>query len=195
MVERVAGAVAWRLFVSAAYTTGLTLLIPFVLLRIQPAELKLVPVGTSPVLLWVAIGLMAAALIVRLWVTRSLSGSLKALGMLTFLPGFLGILFSLFGREWLLNQFADTVPRFQEVRPAIDLYLDRAVPQVVYLTVGFFVAGVLLLVLGSRLAPARRPAWSRGVSGPAGSRAGSAAAGRRGPGRPGASAWAPPSRS
>jgi hypothetical protein len=158
LVERVAGAVAWRLFVSTAYTTGLTLLIPFVLLRIQPAELKQVPVGTSPVLLWLAIGLMAAALIVRLWVTRSLSGSLKALGMLTFLPGFLGILFTLFGREWLLNHFADTLPRFQEVRPAIDLYLDRAVPQVVYLTVGFFVAGVLLLVLGSRLAPARPPA-------------------------------------
>ena len=34
-------------------------------------------------------------------------------------------------------------------------YLDRVVPQVVYLTVGFFVSGVLLLVLGSRLAPSR----------------------------------------
>ena len=155
LVGRVAGALAWRLFVSTAYTTGLTLLIPFVLVRLQPPELDLVPVGTSPVLLWVAIGLMVTALIVRLWATGSLSGSLRALGMLTFLPGFIGILVSIFGREWLLNRFADTVPRFQEVRPAIELYLDRAVPQVVYLTVGFFVAGVLLIFLGSRLAPAR----------------------------------------
>jgi hypothetical protein len=145
------GAVAWRLFVSTAYTTGLTLLIPFVALRLQPAELGLVPVGTSPVLLWIAIGLIAAALVVRLWVTRSLSGTLRALGLLTFLPGFLGILFALFGREVLLTRFAETIPRFQEARPAIELYLD--VPQVLYLTVGFFVAGVLLLVLGSRLAP------------------------------------------
>jgi hypothetical protein len=147
------GAVAWRLFVSTAYTTGLTLLIPFVALRLQPAELGLVPVGTSPVLLWIAIGLIAAALVVRLWVTRSLSGTLRALGLLTFLPGFLGILFALFGREVLLARFAETIPRFQEARPAIELYLDRVVPQVLYLTVGFFVAGVLLLVLGSRLAP------------------------------------------
>jgi hypothetical protein len=147
------GAVAWRLFVSTAYTTGLTLLIPFVALRLQPAELGLVPVGTSPVLLWIAIGLIAAALVVRLWVTRSLSGTLRALGLLTFLPGFLGILFALFGREVLLTRFAETIPRFQEARPAIELYLDRVVPQVLYLTVGFFVAGVLLLVLGSRLAP------------------------------------------
>jgi hypothetical protein len=148
-----AGAVAWRLFVSAAYTTGLTLLIPFVALRIQPAELQLVPVGTSPVLLWLAIGLIAAALAVRLWATRSFSGTLKALGFLTFLPGFIGILFALFGRDALLARFAETVPRFQEIRPAVELYLDRVVPQVVYLTVGFFVAGVLLLVLGSRLTP------------------------------------------
>ncbi|HWC04468.1 MAG TPA: hypothetical protein VHF87_17080 [Methylomirabilota bacterium] len=159
LAERVAGAIAWRAFVSAAYTTGLTLLIPYVVFRIQPAELRLVPVGTSPVLLWLAIGLMTAALLVRLLVTRSLSGSLRALGFLTFLPGFLGILFTLFGRDVLLNWFAGTLPRFQEVRPAIELYLDRAVPQVLYLTVGFFVAGALLLLLGSRLTP--RPSSGR----------------------------------
>ena len=60
-----------------------------------------------------------------------------------------------------MNRFATTVPTFEEVRPAIELYLDRAVPQVAYLTVGFFVAGVLLLVLGSRLAPRRRRILSR----------------------------------
>jgi hypothetical protein len=158
LVGRVAGAIAWRAFVSTAYTTGLTLLIPFVALRVQPAEIALVPVGMSPVLLWGAIGLMLSAFIVRLWASGSLSDSLKALGFLTFLPGFVGVMAWLFGREWLLTRFATTVPKFEEVRPAIELYLDRAVPQVAYLTVGFFVAGVLLLLLGSRLAP--RPAGS-----------------------------------
>jgi hypothetical protein len=152
----IAGAVAWRVFVSTAYTTGLTLLIPYVWLRIQPAELRLVPVGTSPVLLWVAIGLMLAAFVVRLWATQSLSGSLRSLGWHTFVPGFIGIVATLFGRDVLLNWFARTVPRFPEVRPAVELYLDRAVPQVRYLTVGFFVAGVLLLLLGGGLAP-RKP--------------------------------------
>jgi len=158
LVGRVAGAIAWRVFVSTAYTTGLTLLIPFVALRLQPAELDLVPVGTSPVLLWVAIALMVTAFVVRLWVSHSLGDTLKGLGFLTFLPGFIGILVSIFGRDWLLNRVATTVPKFEEVRPAVELYLDRAVPQVVYLTVGFFVAGALLLVLGSRFAG--RPAGS-----------------------------------
>ena len=160
LVGRVAGAIAWRVFVSTAYTTGLTLLIPFVALRVQPAELHLVPVGTSPALLWIAIGLMASALVVRLGATRSLSSSLRALGLLTFLPGFIGIFVTLFGRETLLSRLAKTLPRFQEARPAIELYLDRAVPQVLYLTVGFFVAGVLLLLLGSRLASRQPPAGS-----------------------------------
>jgi hypothetical protein len=105
------------------------------------------------VLLWIAIGLMVTALVVRLWATHSLSGSLRALGFLTFLPGFLGILFTLFGRDTLLTRFAETVPRFQDVRPAIELYLDRVVPQVLYLTVGFFVAGAFLIFLGSRMEP------------------------------------------
>lgn len=149
----VAGGLAWRLFVSASYTTGLTLLIPYVVLRLQPEDLKLVPVGMSPVLLWVALALMGAALVVRFWATRSLGGSLRALGFLTFLPGFVGIVCMLFGREALLSWFAATVPRFQDVQPAIELYLDRAVPQVLYLTVGYFVAGAALILLGSRLAP------------------------------------------
>ena len=105
---------------------------------------------------WLAIGLMVSALIVRLCMTRSLSGTLKALGLMTFLPGLLGIVCAMFGRDVLLRRFAETIPRFQEVRPAIELYLDRVVPQVVYLTVGFFVAGALLLMLGSWLAPEGR---------------------------------------
>jgi hypothetical protein len=158
LVGRVAGAIAWRVFVSAAYTTGLTLLIPFVALRVQPAELQLVPVGTSPALLWIAIALMASALVVRLWATRSLGGSLRALGLLTFLPGLVGIFVTLFGREALLSRLAETLPRFQEAQPAIELYLDRAVPQVLYLTVGFFVAGAILLLLGSRVTRRQPPA-------------------------------------
>jgi hypothetical protein len=149
----IAGAVTWRLLVGAAYTTGLTLLIPYVALRLQPEELGLVPVGTSPVLLWVAIGLMAAALAVRLWATRSLRGSLRALGLLTFVPGAAGIVATMFGRDALLSRLTESVPRFRQVRPALELYLDRAVPQVLYLTVGFFVAGAAMLLLGSWLAP------------------------------------------
>jgi hypothetical protein len=69
------------------------------------------------------------------------------------MPGFVGTVVALFGRDWLVNRLATTVPKFEEVRPAVELYLDRVVPQVAYLTVGFFAAGALLLVLGSRLAP------------------------------------------
>jgi hypothetical protein len=154
--DRLVGALAWRAFVSTAYTTGLTLLIPFVAVRLLPSEFRLVPIGTSPVLLWIAVGLIAAALVVRLWASRSLGGTLKSLGWLTFIPGLVGVVAGVFGREALLERLARTVPHFQEVRPAVELYLDRAVPQVRYLTVGFFAAGILMLLAGRWLAP-RRP--------------------------------------
>jgi hypothetical protein len=156
LAGRLAGALAWRVFVSLSYTTGLTLLIPFVAVRLLPAEFRLVPVGTSPALLAIAVGLILGALVVRLWATRSLSGSLKALGWMTFAPGFVGVVVALLGRETLLARLAERVPRFEDARPALELYLDRAVPQVRYLTVGFFVAGVALLLAGSWLTPRRR---------------------------------------
>ncbi|HZS32835.1 MAG TPA: hypothetical protein VFC42_05605 [Methylomirabilota bacterium] len=152
---RLVGAIAWRMAVSAAYTTGLGLLIPFVAVRLLPAELVLVPVGTSPVLLWAASGLVGAAFVLHLWGTRSLGGTLTGLGRLTFVPGVVGILVALLGRDWLLGRLA-ALPHFAELRPALELYLDRVVPQVLYLTVGFFVAGILLLLAGDRLRPGRR---------------------------------------
>lgn len=157
LARRLATAVAWRAFVSVAYTTGLTLLIPFVALRIVPEELGRVPVATSPVLLWLAAGLVGAALLVRLRATGSLGSSLGALGWHTFVPGLIGLLVALFGREPVLARLARVLPRFEEVRPAAEIYLDRVVPQVLYLTVGFFVAGLVLLVLGRWLTP-RPPA-------------------------------------
>jgi len=157
LARRATGAVAWRVFVSLSYTAGLTLLIPFVALRILPADLGHVPVASSPTLLWVAIALIVIAFLVRLIATRSLSGTLSALGWHTFVPGFIGLLTGLLGRDAVLGQLEARIPRFEELRPAVEIYLDRAVPQVLYLTAGFFVAGVLLLVLGSRLAPRRRP--------------------------------------
>jgi hypothetical protein len=156
LAGRLASALAWRVFVSLAYTTGLTLLIPFVAVRLLPAEFRVVPVGTSPALLGIAGSLIVAALGVRLWATRSLSGSLKALGWMTFAPGFIGVVVGVLGREAVLARLADRVPRFAEARPAIELYLDRAVPQVRYLTVGFFLAGIALLLAGSWLTPRRR---------------------------------------
>jgi hypothetical protein len=55
---------------------------------------------------------------------------MKALGGLTFVPGLVGVLVAILGRETLLGWLARAIPRFDEARPAVELYLARVVPQV-----------------------------------------------------------------
>ena len=188
LVRRVAGAIAWRVFVSTAYTTGPDAPDP-VRRAARPArrarararrDVAGAPVGRDR-----ADGRRARR--AGLGDAARWASSLKALGLLTFLPGFVGIVFSLFGRE--SGSSAGSARRcrsFEEVRPAVELYFDRAVPQVAYLTVGFFVAGVLLLVLGSRMAPGGVRRTPEASATCAGARAGSAAAARRARARPSA---------
>lgn len=151
LLERVAGAIAWRVLVGTLYPTGLTLLIPALALRLLPPELELVAPGAPPALLWLGLLMVGAAFLLRLLATRSLGGTLAALGRLTFIPGLVGLLVAVFGREPLLAHLARTVPRFETVRGAAELYLDRAVPRVLYLTLGFFVLGAVLLAAGRAL--------------------------------------------
>lgn len=151
MLGRLASTAAARLFVGAVYPTGLTLLIPLVLVRLAPASLDVAPAGSARALAWAAGVMVAASLLVSLSYTRSLAGSLKSLGRLTFAPGLLGLVFSVSGREAVLAYLGRTLPRFAEVEGLVALYLDRAVPSVRYLTVGFFVVGALLLFAGRQL--------------------------------------------
>ena len=158
MLGKLAQQIVGRFFISTAYTTGLTLLIPLAILRVFPADLGVVSPGTSPTLVWLAAGMVVLSFFVRVWSSHSVGGALKGLGGLTFIPGFIGLLLSIFGRDALLTHLARTVPRFPQVKDVLELYIDRAVPRVRYLTLAFFVLGVILLLAGDRLeAHARAP--------------------------------------
>ncbi len=151
MLQRLAQHIAWRLFISTVYTAGLTLLIPAVLLFILPESAGIVPPVASPTLLRSAAIMVGASFLVTVWFTHSVARSLTALGRLTFIPGLIGVGLAIFGRDMALSYLARTVPRFEEVKGLVDLYIDRAVPHVLYLTVGFFVLGAILLVLGAKI--------------------------------------------
>jgi hypothetical protein len=155
VIGRLVGSLAGRLVVGVAYVAGLVLLIPLVVVRMFPAEAHLVPAGTSPLLAWVAAGLVLLALVVQLGRSSSVGAALVGLGWLTFLPGAVGLIASLLGRDTLLDTLAGLLPQRPEARSLGELYLDTAVPRVRYLAVGFFVLGLLLLLAGSRLRAGR----------------------------------------
>jgi len=110
-----------------------------------------VGMSTSTTLLWTAIALVLASVALTLIFTASLGRSLKMLGRVTFIPGFLGLVFTIFGRDIVLLYLASTVPAFVKIQQAVTFYLDTAVPKVRYLTFGFFMLGALLWLLGDKM--------------------------------------------
>lgn len=156
MLGRLIANVGARWYVSAVYPAGLALLIPLVGLWLFPERADLPAPGNTQVLGWTVAVMLGSSFLVSLIYGHSVGGSLKALGWLTFLPGVLGVILSIYGRDAALAYLARTVPRFDTVQDLVMLYLDRAVPTVRWLTVGFFVLGALLLVAGGRLSGSSR---------------------------------------
>lgn len=151
LMQRLAENVVWSVIVSLLYIAGLTLLIPLVFLFVFPQEMDIVSPSTSPILVWTAVGLILASFFITLTFKKSLGGALKSLGRVTFIPGLIGLVFSLVGRDLVLLYMAGTIPGFNQLKPLLSLYLDNAVPHVRYLTLGFFVLGVVFWLLGDKL--------------------------------------------
>ena len=144
------GRLAMRGLVGLAYPLGLTLLLPLPLLLLLPRGTGGGPAGSAPVVGGTAAALIVASLLASLAYTYSLAGSLKTLGRLSFIPGLVGVVCWILGRDVVLAYAARLVPGVPELERAAQLYVDRAVPSVRWLTLAFFAVGVLLL-LGDRL--------------------------------------------
>jgi hypothetical protein len=152
MLEGLLGRLLARAFVGIAYPLGLTLLLPLPLLTLLPAEVASGSAAQASLVGGVAAALVVGSLLASLAYTHSLGGSLKTLGRLTFLPGLVGLLLWVAGREPALDYAARVLPGFRRIEPVALAYVDRAVPSVRWLTIAFFCVGALLLLAGDRLA-------------------------------------------
>jgi hypothetical protein len=151
VVQAVVGHLVWRVLMSLLYITGLTLLIPFIFLFVFPEDSGVVAPVSSPILVWTAVVMVVISVLVTLAYRKSFGAALKSLGRITFIPGFIGLVFSIFGRDAVLLYLAGTVSGFQKVQNLLTLYVDNAVPKVRYLTLGFFVLGIVLWLMGDKL--------------------------------------------
>ena len=151
LLERAVENVMWRLFISIVYITGLTLLIPFVFLFVFPESMDVVSPALSQALVWAAVCMVVVSFVVTVRYRKSVGVALKSLGRVTFIPGLIGIVFSMFGRDIILLYMAARIPAFEQVRELVELYLDNAVPKVRVLTFGFFILGTVLWLLGDKM--------------------------------------------
>lgn len=161
--ERVVSDIAWQFLVAIVYMGGLSLLIPAAFLYVFPSELKIVSPATSPTVLWTAVVLVLAGFFITLYHTKTIAKAFKSLGRITFIPALIGLVMSFFGRDIVLLYLAGTLPGFAKIQTILTAYLDNAVPRVRYLTLSFFVLGVVLWLIGDKLETDKALSAQRGA--------------------------------
>lgn len=135
------GKVALEWVLSLLYVTGLALIFPFIYFRASNT-------GESPALLAIAAVLVLVSFFGFLWLKGKLKSALISLSKITLIPGFIGVLFSLFGEDVFFALISKTAP--EPAVAALQLYVEQAVPQVRALTVAYVLLGLLLWWLGQR---------------------------------------------
>lgn len=136
------GKAALEMILSTCYAAGLALIFPFVYLQAFSD-------GASPTVLGAAIALVLVSFFGFLWMKGKLKSALFALSKITLIPGFIGILFSLFGEDVFFAIISKTAP--EQAVELLKIYVEQAVPQVRALTISYVILGVLLWWLGTKI--------------------------------------------
>lgn len=128
---------------SFVYVTGLTLLFPFLFFLSLPG-------ATSPILLTIAVVLIVVSFFGFVWQEGRIGAALKTLSKITLIPGMIGVLFSIFGRDVVISYVQSKL-----LVPTLFMTLfinniETAVPKIRVLTVVFILLGIFLWFLGDR---------------------------------------------
>ena len=128
---------------SFVYVTGLTLLFPFLFFLSIPG-------ATSPILLTTALVLVVVSFFGFVWQEGKMGAALKTLSKITLIPGMIGVMFSLFGKEVVVAYVQSNllVPAF-----FMEIFisnLESAVPKIRVLTVVYILLGIFLWFIGDR---------------------------------------------
>lgn len=131
------------------YVAGLTVVIPLALFLISPPP-DIVAMAYLTAYFTAAVVVVLVSVIIIFWWKKSFGKTLKTLGVMTLIPGIIALLFTMYGKEVVLNWFSSRVPNFIHVEPILMRYVDIAVPKLGWLTFVYIVLGVGLFVWGMR---------------------------------------------
>jgi hypothetical protein len=131
-------ALVLRYLAQAAYFAGLMALVPLVI----------IPTAKSPTYVSAAMGLIIFAILILFIQKGSLGLTIRTLGRLTTFSGILAVLFLMFGREASVN-FVSGVSSV--LAPLIRGYIEKSVPSVWLLALGFLIIGIVLWGAGGKM--------------------------------------------
>lgn len=143
--KRVVKFVEYRAVVFIArllYIAGLTALIPLLPLVFVPDRLI-----EAKLALGFSIGLITVSFFTIFWFTHSKKESLRALGLMTLVPGGLALLFAYGGERALVNIIANLGP----ITPLVEDWLRNYVPKSWLLAGVYIMLGSALMYVGERV--------------------------------------------
>jgi len=155
-----------NIVVHILYVAGLSTIIPLLVLRFFPEQLWESVVYAKSAL-YFSFALVLVSVVILYLYNKSVGKTFFNLGLITFIPGILAILFSVYNKEIIFNFVRNYFSQFDLLEPYLNTYLSHALPSVHALTVIYVFIGVVFLCVGIRLlrGEAER-SWAKRVFGP-----------------------------
>ena len=136
-----------RIIATFVYAFSLSIIIPLALVALFP-EYLWPPVVYAKSVIFLAVGLVFLSAFVLYMYTKSVGQTLFQLGLVTFFPGFLALIFSFFSRDLVFGFIEKYVLNFVLIEPYIKSYFSLVLPRVIILAIVYLVLGVILIYLG-----------------------------------------------
>lgn len=136
-----------RIVATFVYAFSLSIIVPLALVALFP-EYLWPPVIYAKSVIFLAVGLVFLSAFVLYMHTKSVGLTLFQLGIVTFFPGFLALIFSFFSRD-LVFKFVETyIVQFVVIEPYIKSYFSLVLPRVIILAIAYLILGGILIYLG-----------------------------------------------
>ncbi len=131
------------------YLASLASLIPFGALLITTAPEQIaVELGHIPL---TALAMLGVSALILLCYHRNFARTLASLGWMTLLPGLGAVFFMIFRREQVFGLLSGLVVGFGKIEPALNAYLERALPNLWVFIAGYIIIGFVLVYFAGRI--------------------------------------------
>ena len=136
-----------HILVHLTYLTGLALFFP---IAVQALETHASLWNVSRGGLILSIALIVVGVVVLWRAKESLSSTMKSLGILTFLPGFVCLLVTLFGRDRVIGAGMG-ITGYSVVGTVMNTYISHGVPELAIVASLYVCSGSLIYWVGIKL--------------------------------------------
>ncbi len=136
-----------RIVATFVYAFSLSIITPLALVALFP-EYLWPPVIYAKSVIFLAVGLVFLSAFVLFIHTKSIGSTLFQLGIVTFVPGFLALIFSFFSREIVFGFIEKYIVQFAVIEPYIQSYFSLVLPRVLLMAIVYLVLGGILIYLG-----------------------------------------------